>query len=63
MLHSDPVDFLLFTGVARTVDKKLKQWDIILSHALIQHDMDGRPFFDKYCIPALNTDKIFADKF
>ncbi len=62
-LYSDPVDFLLFTGVAGAVDKKLKQWDIILSHALIQHDMDARPFFDKYCIPALNSKKIFANKF
>ena len=57
MLHR-PVDFALFTGVAGAVDKKLKQWDIILSQEVIQHDMDARPLFDKYVIPAIKSDKI-----
>ena len=57
-----PVDILLFTGVAGAVDKKLKQWDIVLSEFLIQHDMDASPIFDKYVIPALKKKNIKADK-
>lgn len=57
-----PVDILLFTGVAGAVDKKLKQWDIVISEFLIQHDMDARPIFDKYVIPALKKKNITADK-
>ena len=29
-LSSIPIDIVLFTGVAGAIDKKLKQWDIIL---------------------------------
>ena len=46
---------LLFTGVAGAIDKKLKQWDIVIPYELIQHDMDARPLFKKYEIPALKT--------
>ena len=57
-----PVEIALFTGVAGAVDKKLKQWDVVLSEALIQHDMDARPLFEKYVIPALNSKKVFTKK-
>ena len=56
--HSIPVQLAIFTGVAGAVDKKLKQWDIILSHSVMQHDMDARPLFDKYVIPAINNKLI-----
>ena len=56
------VEMILFTGVAGAVDEKLKQWDVILSDAVIQHDMDARPIFDKYVIPAINNSKIFSSK-
>ena len=57
-----PVELILFTGVAGAVNKKLKQWDVVISESLIQHDMDARPIFEKYIIPSLNKDKIFANK-
>ena len=60
--NNPPVQMILFTGVAGAVDKKLKQWDIVLSEALIQHDMDARPIFDKYVVPAIKNSKIFANK-
>ena len=56
------VEMILFTGVAGAVDKKLKQWDVVLSEAVIQHDMDARPIFDKYVIPAINNSKIFSSR-
>ena len=57
-----PIDLLIFTGVAGAVDKRLKQWDIVISESLIQHDMDARPLFDKYVIPALKNKKILSNK-
>ena len=58
-----PIEILLFTGVAGAIDKKLKQWDIVISESVMQHDMDARPIFDKFVIPAINNKKIFANKF
>ena len=55
--NSIPVDIAIFTGVAGAV-KKIKKWDIILADSVMQHDMDARPIFDKYVIPALNKNKI-----
>ena len=52
------IDAIFFTGVAGAINSKLKQWDIIIPHELIQHDMDARPLFKKYEIPALKTVKI-----
>ena len=51
-----------FTGVAGAVDTRLKQWDIILSKSVIQHDMDARPIFEKYVIPALQKKKIYPSE-
>ena len=49
------IDAIFFTGVAGAINSKLKQWDIVVAYELIQHDMDARPLFKKYEIPALNT--------
>ena len=57
-----PVDTVIFTGVAGAVDSKLKRWDVILADSIIQHDMDARPIFDKFVVPALNNKKIMPDK-
>ena len=56
-----PVDTAIFTGVAGAINTKLKKWDVILADSVIQHDMDARPIFDKYVIPALNDKKIVPD--
>ena len=61
-LNSNPLDFLLFTGVAGGVNTNLKQWDIVISESVIQHDMDARPLFEKYEIPAIKSKKIFTDE-
>ena len=56
------IDAIFFTGVAGAVNSKLKQWDIIIPYELIQHDMDARPLFKKYEIPALKTVRIKSNK-
>ena len=53
-----PVDFVLFTGVTGTIDKDLRQWDIVIAESVIQHDMDARPLFEKFVIPAFNLKDI-----
>ena len=57
-----PIDLIIFTGVAGAVNKKLKQWDIVIDDSLIQHDMDARPIYDKFVIPALNNKIIISEK-
>ena len=52
------IDLLLFTGVAGAANPGLQQWDIVLPTALVQHDMDARPIFQKYVIPALHKGRI-----
>ena len=59
--NSKSVDTAIFTGVAGAVDSKLKKWDVILANSVIQHDMDARPIFDKFVIPALQSKKIIPD--
>ena len=61
-INQIPVEMALFTGVAGAADRKLKQWDIIISDSIMQHDMDARPIFEKYVIPSLNTHKIYPEK-
>ena len=56
------IDAIIFTGVAGAINSKLKQWDIIIPYELIQHDMDARPLFKKYEIPALKTVKIKSNR-
>ena len=53
------VNFMIFTGVAGAVDLNLKQWDIVISEAVIQHDFDARPLYEKYVIPSLKQEKIY----
>ena len=59
LLASDPsIDLLLFTGVAGAADPTLRQWDVVLADAVVQHDMDARPLFPRFTLPALNQDQL-----
>ena len=39
------INLIIFTGVAGAVDLNLKQWDIVISEAVMQHDFDASPLF------------------
>ena len=52
------INLLLFTGVAGSAISEINQWDIVIPTELVQHDMDARPLFKKYVIPALEKSKI-----
>ena len=55
------ISALFFFGVAGAINTNLKQWDIILSEKLVQHDMDARPIFKKYVIPSIKDKYLLAD--
>ncbi len=55
------VNLLVFTGLAGAVNPSLSQWDVIIADSVIQHDMDARPLFNKFVIPAINNQKIYPN--
>ena len=56
------IDLVLYTGVAGAAKENLKQWDIVIADAVIQHDMDARPLFNQFEIPALKQIKLKPSK-
>ena len=62
VFQNSKVDFVIFTGVAGAVDRKLRQWDVVLSEAVIQHDMDARPLFNKFVVPSIKEEKIIPNQ-
>ena len=58
----NPIDCIIFTGVAGAVDSNLKQWDVVVADKVVQYDMDARPLFKKFYIPALNLDRLSSSK-
>ena len=59
LLASEPrIDLLVFTGVAGAADPGLRQWDVVLADAVVQHDMDARPLFPQFTLPALNQSQL-----
>ncbi|WP_392346387.1 5'-methylthioadenosine/adenosylhomocysteine nucleosidase [Parasynechococcus sp.] len=59
LLASDPsIDLLIFTGVAGAANPTLRQWDVVLADGVVQHDMDARPLFPRFTLPALKQDRL-----
>ena len=56
------IDYFIFTGLAGAVKENLKPFDIVISDAVVHHDMDARPLFKKYVIPSLKRAKLEPDQ-
>jgi len=54
-IYQKKIDCLLFTGVAGGAQKGIKGWDVVIADSIIQYDMDARPLFEKFEIPALKN--------
>ena len=52
------IDFILFTGVAGAANESLKQWDIVVANSVINYDLDARPLYQQFEIPALKQKKL-----
>ena len=57
------IDLIIFTGVAGASNENLSQWDIVIANEVIQHDMDARPFFEKFVLPPLKKAKLESNSF
>ena len=57
--NKNPIDLLLLL-VLRGADKNLEQWDIVVAKAVIQHDMDASPIFDKFIIPSIKQKYLYS---
>lgn len=51
LLDRFPIDFLLFTGVAGAGHEGVNVGDVVVADALIQHDMDVRPYYRQHEVP------------
>lgn len=52
---------VLFAGVAGGVGDNVNIGDIVVAEALVQHDFDASPLFERFVIPSLGTARIPAD--
>ncbi len=62
IINDYPLTEIIFTGVAGGVQENINIGDIIIGHNLYQHDLDARPFFDKFHIPILDKKCIALEK-
>lgn len=52
---------VLFAGVAGGVGQDVGIGDIVIADALVQHDFDATPLFDRFVIPSLDAARIPTD--
>ena len=61
-LEFEPVNMIVFTGLAGGIDNSLSQGDIIIPTSVMMHDMDARPLFEKFEIPPLRLKELIPNQ-
>ena len=63
LINKYNVDYVLFSGVAGSTDKRISVGDVVIGTDLVQHDMDVREFgLEKGQIPRMDEWKFKASK-
>ena len=52
---------VVFTGLAGALADHVQVGDVVVSHSLLQHDLDARPLFAQYEVPLLGRSYFQAD--
>lgn len=55
------VDAVVMTGLAGGVAPDVAVGDVVVANRLLQHDLDGRPFWPQYQVPLLDTAEFASD--
>lgn len=59
LINDFNLDEIIFTGVAGAIQPQLNIGDVVIGKNLYQHDIDARPFYNKFEIPILK--KLFVE--
>lgn len=62
LIESEEVDAIIFLGIARAIDRNLRQGDIIIGEELVQYDMDSTPFIPQFMIPLIQVSFFKSDQ-
>ncbi|WKU18495.1 5'-methylthioadenosine/adenosylhomocysteine nucleosidase [Advenella alkanexedens] len=61
LIREFKVNAVLFTGVAGSLNKKVKVGDVVVATQLLQYDINASPLFPRYEVPLLGVSHFDAD--
>jgi adenosylhomocysteine nucleosidase len=62
LIQEFKVDAVVMTGLAGGVAPDVAVGDVVVAERLIQHDLDGRPFWPQYQVPLLEKAEFQTDQ-
>jgi len=62
LIQTFKCDSLIFTGVAGSLDERVRVGDLVVARRLYQHDLDASPLFEPMEIPLLGRTHLDTDR-